>query len=175
MKANEKTAGWKRAAWLVSKCDKMSRKTKLAFYRELRSLGVLPEEATFFLIGWEICKVWEHRFDKNPAVIRLFEESIGIERRHGMADGWPEGKGPKRHQAIDRKLAKMRADNRVDTLRKFGEHEMADLCFSDHEKFSKTFRAGRDYFYREFRPEWSDKEMEKRIRAIRKETGRKAA
>src|SRR3990172_7606374 len=101
MKANEKTAGWKRAAWLVSKCDKMSRKTKLAFYRELRSLGVLVPEAMQFLISWEIDRDFEKRFERSPDSVRIIAELRKIEDRHGDEIANIGAKAPKRYKDLN--------------------------------------------------------------------------
>ena len=164
MKENEKTAGWKRAAWLVNRCNEMSRKTKLAFYRELRSLGVLPKEATFWLIEWEILIPAESRFDKTPESRRLLTEIGNIEdlHSHGNPDfTWPPGKGPKRYRAINARWEKLRHEYIADALRNAGEKEMAEFYLADPDAFNKTSVKGREYFWREFTPKV--KRMDKRI------------
>jgi hypothetical protein len=178
MKEDAKTAGWKAAAWLIFKSVEINKKTKLAFYRELRSLGVLPEEATFFLIGWHLTKDVSDRYDAHPEIRRVQEEMDAIEIRHNRGDCdscWLPGEGPKRYQMLNKKWERLVRELNADALRKTGEREMADLYLADQEKTDKMHRAGRDYFFLEFQPEWSFKEMDKRSRAIREERRRKAA
>jgi hypothetical protein len=173
-----KEAGWKAAAWLVHQSKGFSKKTKLSFFRELRSLGVLPEEATFFLIDWDVTKDVPDRYDSHPGICRVQEEMDAIEERHfrGRTDScFLPGKAPKRYQILNVKWERLVRELHADVLRKAGEHEMADLYLKDRGMHEKTYIAGRDYFHAEFAPEWTSKAMEKRSRAIRKEMGRKAA
>ncbi len=161
-----KESEWKAAAWLVQRCGKMSGKAKLVFSRELRSMGVLPQDATIWLIGWEIISKFEDRFGKDSKSVRILAEMTAIERQHDREGGWPIGKGPKRYQAIVKEWDILRKESCEAAIRKAGENEMADLYRRNREWFEKTMQAGRDYFSREFRPEMTNEAADKRLAAL---------
>ena len=170
-------AGWKGAAWAVHKSETISKADKLAFFREIRGRKVLPEEATFFLIGWEAVLVYERRYEADPEMRKIIEAMNAIEEKHGV-DDWPSGRGPKKYQALSRKWSDRKAVIVAKVLRELGEPEMAALYLADMDRFDRLHRKGREYFYREFDPENSEESLMKRLRKIQgreKQQARRAA
>ena len=175
MKENEKAAGWKAAAWAMLRNKDISKKAKLAFYKELLSLDVLPEEASFFLIQWEILSDAEDRLGNNREYMKIVCEMWDIEERNNQAEGWPAGKGPKRYRILTRKSDGLRDKWMELAFRRAGEREMAVLYLSDRKKFNKLVDAGHEYFYLEFDYKSSNKATMERMRSFGYKYPKKAA
>jgi hypothetical protein len=117
---------WRLMAWWVWKDDRISSEEKLKTFRQIRGLGVLPQEATIFLIGWIISHEYEGLWERDAEINRLEDEIKVIEDRHHV-ETFPVGVGPKKYCAIQKKLAALRAKIAVETLQALGEAEMARL------------------------------------------------
>ena len=156
------TVEWKAAAWAVSKSKAIDDQSKLAFFKELRALDVLPEEATFFLIEWEAALKYESRYERDREIRKLLNAMWDIENQHGMDEGWAPGEGPKKYHVLCRKLRAREAQIQARVFRELGEPGMADLCLADEKRFKKLSRAGHEYFYRDFDFDFSDEGLRKR-------------
>ncbi len=156
------TAEWKAAAWAVNKSKAIDDQSRLAFFKELRALDVLPEEATFFLIGWEAVLIYESRYERDREVRKLLNAMWDIENQHGMDEGWAPGEGPKKHQILCRKLRTRENQIKVRVFRELGEPEMADLCLTDEKRFRELSSAGHEYFDRDFNFDFSVEGLKKR-------------
>lgn len=156
------TAEWKAAAWAVNKSKAIDDQSRLAFFKELRSLDVLPEEATFFLIEWEVVLIYEPRYERDREVRKLLNAMWDIENQHGMDEGWAPGEGPKKYQVLCRKYEDRKDQIRVRVFREIGEPGMADLYLTDKKRFKELSCAGHEYFYRDFDFDFSVEGLTKR-------------
>lgn len=150
---------WRLMVWQVFKDDRISEVDKLKTFRQIRSLGVLPPEATFFLIDMII--TWEHEARRGAAGLDRIENELGaIEDRHGEAS--------KRYQALERKWEAVNRKLAIKAYEEFGEPEMARLLAEDEPKFDSLIAAGRDYFHRVYNPEWATEATDCRAEARRR-------
>jgi hypothetical protein len=155
-------AEWKAVAWVVFKTGAISKMNKLAFYQELRDRNVLPEEATFFLLEWMAVQRYEYAVERDPEAMKYLRAMGAIQSKHRNNDGWPDGRGPKRYQALSRKYEKRRNQFIVDALRKIDEPGMAELFLTDPKRFKEMSRAGHEYFHRDFDFDFSVEGLRKR-------------
>ncbi len=131
-------------AWSVLEDDRVSDKEKLEVFRHVRSLGVLPPEATFFLIGRVILA--EHEDRRGPQGLDEIEkEMTHAEDHHGVLS--------KKFRALERKWEVLNRKLELKAYQDFGEPEMARLFAKDEAKFDSLNTAGEDYFCRVYDPE----------------------
>jgi len=156
------TAEWKAAAWAVNKSKAIDDQSRLAFFKELRSLDVLPEEATFFLIEWEAVLIYEPRYERDREIRKLLSGMWDIEEKHREDEGWPDGEGPKAYQALSRKVDNRKSQIIARVFREIGEPGMADLYLADKRRFKELSRAGHEYFFRDFDFDFSVEGLKKR-------------
>ncbi len=151
-------------AWSVFTDDRISREEKLETFRRIRSLGVLPEEATFFLIEFLISSDHEDRIPEDAEIIRIEQEMTAIEEPHGGGLLNP-GKGPKRYHALHKRWNARAKVLLTAALRREGEEDMARLHEEDGAKYDGLITAGRDYFNRVYNPERTSEAEARRVEA----------
>ena len=111
-----------------------SKEERLTVYQSVRDAGVIPEEATFFLIAYTIEWIAEDRLNEDfQRRMKEAEKASNMEEFNRLSDS---GNEENLREAIIEQ-----------TFRKHGEDRMADLFVHDREKFNNIREAGRQYFY----------------------------
>ncbi len=151
-------------AWSVFTDDRISDEEKLETYRHIRSLGVLPEEATFFLIQFPISCGHEDRVHEDAEIIRIEKEMGAIEERYNV-DG---DRVPKKYRALENRWEARARVLMTEALRREGEEEMARLLEKDEARFDGLVNAGRDYFHRVYDSEQIPEAIDRRVEAGRR-------
>jgi len=154
---------WRFLAWSVLGDDRITHEEKLKTFRHIRSLGVLPEEATFFLIESLISTDHEERRHDDAEMIQIEKEMTVIEERFfGIPD---PGRGPKRYRLLEKRWEARNKVLLTEAFRRQGEEDMARLHEEDEVRFDGLSREGGDYFYRVYKPEWTSEAAARRVEA----------
>jgi hypothetical protein len=117
---------------------------RLALYQRLRASGILPEEATFFLVAWTLetlareraAELLEAQYD--PRFARL-EKKYGEE-----LDG---ADVPDEYRALHIEFNQAVQSLLVATFQAFGEGRMARLLRQQPPEFDRLYNAGYEYFF----------------------------
>ncbi|MGO9462703.1 MAG: hypothetical protein ACLQVF_00870 [Isosphaeraceae bacterium] len=135
---------------------------RLSVYQAIRDSGVLPEDAGFHLVSWQVDQIAE-RLAKTA--LRDFDERLdSIRRAHGLAEDeyWGSGEGPPEYVQVNQEYDRADDDLFTQTLEAHGEHAIATLYRTDKEAYERRNEAGRQYFHGPIRPaidddsEWLD-------------------
>jgi hypothetical protein len=137
--------GWhERWQHLAAGCADLER---LAVYQAIRDSRVVPEDAGFYLISWQMDAMVDERAE--TALAHLEEHLRVIEAAHGLEeeDLWEAGEAPAEykealqqyHHAWERLFA--------DQLDAHGEHTMAALFRADRDEYERRTEAGRQFFF----------------------------
>ena len=120
---------------------------RLVVYRAVRDSRLLPEEAGFYLVSWQIDAMTS--LDAETTLGHLDEQMKAIEEAHGMEEGefWPPGKAPEEYEELRQQYQAAWDEMYVAKLGEFGEHEMARQYRSDPDGFRRRSEAGRAFFH----------------------------
>ncbi|OHB80097.1 MAG: hypothetical protein A2V98_24835 [Planctomycetes bacterium RBG_16_64_12] len=130
-------------AWTALGPDS-TEESRLAVYRAVRDSGLLPEEAGFYLVSWQIDAMTS--LDAETSLGHLDEQLKAIEEAYGLEEGefWPPGKAPKEYEELRQQYEAAWDRMYVAKLDELGEHEMARQYRSDPDGFRRRSEAGRD-------------------------------
>jgi hypothetical protein len=116
------------SAALASLGPESTEEEHLTVYQAIRTAGTLPEEASFFLVAWQIDVI---TFEHAEEALREQEDRLeAIKRQHGLAedDSWPPNEGPPEYEEALEQL-----------------HDAWDAL--DRERFEQIQEGGRQFFH----------------------------
>ncbi|HOF87222.1 MAG TPA: hypothetical protein PLZ36_03825 [Armatimonadota bacterium] len=120
---------------------------RVALYQEIRRAGLLPNEATFFLIAWAVETIAN---DRAAALLQAQYQSrfAEMEERLGLSEQAIEHleSAPPEYRALHLEFAQAAAALFVATFQAFGEHKMASLLRRNSEEFDRIYDAGYVFF-----------------------------
>lgn len=130
---------------------------RVALYQQIRNAGVLPDEATFFLIAWALQEIASERvlelFDAQYAArFARMEEKYHIDPSAYIAGELPDV--PQEYEALNLEFNQAAKSLHVATMQTFGEHKMASLHNSQPETFNERYFAGEAFFLGEEEEDW---------------------
>ena len=120
---------------------------RLAVYQAIRDDGVLPDDASFYLVSWQIdaltCLIAEAELGE------MDDELSAIQAAHGLGEDefWEPGEAPEEYEQLHRRYMQTWGRLFVEQLRRHGEPEMAELFLTDPVGFQQRSERGREYFY----------------------------
>lgn len=126
---------------------------RLTAYRAVRNDRLVPPEAAFYLIAYQIMDLAQERYEDDPRLEAISCEMEQIEEAHGLTEDeyWPIGEGPEDHRALDARWNEAADAIIAETFRAQGEGAMADLFEGDRAEFDRRFEVGRRFFHSEER------------------------
>jgi hypothetical protein len=145
VEAAAQTPAWYDAWMLLG--PESSEEERLKVYQAVRDSGLLPEEAGFYLVAWQIdamaCEAAE------TALHDLDEQLEAIKASHGLGedDLWPPGEGPEEYEDLRQEYQDAWNGLFAGRLAEFGEGAMAELFCADREEFDRRSEAGRQSFH----------------------------
>ena len=129
---------------------------RLAVYQAVRDAGCLSDEASFYLVSWQIDAMASQ--DAEISLCHLDEHMKAIEEAHGLEAGkfWLPGKAPQEYEELRHKYEDAWDGVFVAKLEEFGEKEMARQFRADPDGFHERSKAGQEFFHGPREPEKSD-------------------
>lgn len=120
---------------------------RLAVYQAIRDDGVLPDDASFYLVSWQIDALTSLLAEE--ALSAMDDELSAIQAAHGLdaGDFWEPGEAPEEYEQLHRRYMEAWDQLFVEQLRLHGEQEMAELFLTDPVGFQQRSERGREYFY----------------------------
>ena len=125
---------------------------RLAVYQAVRDSGLLPEEAGFFLVSWQIDDIATRDAEED---LREYEDRMeAIQEAYCFDDGevWSPGTSPEGYEKTRREYYQAWDEVFAKKLEAFGEQEMARLLRTDRERFEQLTEKGRRYFHGDQEP-----------------------
>jgi hypothetical protein len=120
---------------------------RLAVYRAIRDSGLLPVDAGFYLVSWQV----------DAIAGRLAETSLGdldarlkaLEDAHGLEEGelWEPGEAPAEYEDLLRQYQQAWDEIFADQLDAHGEPEIAALFRAERAEYERRSEAGRQFFH----------------------------
>ena len=117
-------------------------------WQEWRDKGLVRPEVAYYVLsralehmGERACE--EAMDDKGP-LKELYKKQDAIEAREGLKEDeeFCEGDEPKDWLAVTKKIEKLHATLDTGPMRKYGEHEMAELFLKDYDEFRRRGEPG---------------------------------
>jgi hypothetical protein len=120
---------------------------RLAVYQAIRASGLLPEDAGFYLIAWQIDEIVNRRAE--TALADIEQELTAIEATHGLEEGefWGPGEAPPEYETALRQHEQAWDDLFAAQLDEHGEGEIAALFRTDPAEYERRNETGRRYFH----------------------------
>ncbi len=127
---------------------KSSSEERLALYKTIRGAGILPNEASFYIVAQLIILIAEDRLMDDQAIDEISNRIKAVRKAHGLEGDqyWPMGEGPKEYRALSAEWDRAADLVTAAAFREYGEPEMADLFENNPEKFNLLYEAGKDLF-----------------------------
>lgn len=139
--------------WMVLG-SQSSEEDRLKVYQAVRDSGVLPDEASFFLIAWQVELLAALRAETalHPLDLRIqaCDPESGL---RGDPEEQPEVAAPEYNRLMEQYFA-ARDQIFIETLLQYGEHEISLLFQEDRKAFEDRNEAGRAYFRKTPEPRW---------------------
>ena len=127
---------------------------RLQAYQAIRDSGVLPPEAGFYLVAWQIDAMTSLLAE--DALRDLDEKLSAIQAAYELEEGdfWPADEAPEEYEQLHRQY--MRAWDKLvgEQLERHGEDEMARLFRTDPDGFEERSQLGRQHFHGPDDPEY---------------------
>ena len=127
---------------------------RLQAYQAIRDSGVLPPEAGFYLVAWQIDAMTSLLAEE--ALRDLDEKLSAIQAAYALEEGdfWPADEAPEEYEQLHRQY--MRAWDKLvgEQLERHGEDEMARLFRTDPDGFEERNQMGRQHFHGPDDPEY---------------------
>jgi hypothetical protein len=120
---------------------------RLAVYQAIRDSGVLPADAGFYLVAWEIDTITDHRAE--TALSHLDDRLRAIEAAHGLEEDefWEPGEAPAEYRDALERYDQAWDELFAAQLEEHGESEIAALFQTDPEEFDRRSEVGRRFFH----------------------------
>ena len=119
-----------------------------------RDRGLVRPEVAYYVLSRTLESMGglacEEAVDKGP-LKELYKKQDAIEAREGLKEDeeFYEGDEPKDWLAVTKKIEKLHASLETEPMRKYGEHEMAELFLKDYDEFRRRGEAGAEILYAE--------------------------
>lgn len=132
--------------------EDMPLEERVALYQRIRTAGVLPDDASFFLIVWALENLVEER------VTEIYEKQYAmrfarVAEEQGLDDDLlavlESDELPQEYRALQLEFAAAVDALEVAVFQSFGELKMATLYKTDPEEFDRRYDAGYAYFFGE--------------------------
>jgi hypothetical protein len=137
-------------AWYVQWCrlgPAASDYDRLPVCQAIRDADVLPPDAGFYLVSWQIDAISTLVADVELA--NMDQQLRAIERQYGLEDDefFLPSEAPQEYERV--RLQSQDAWDRifVRLMRRYGETEMADLFERNHDEFERRSESGRVFFH----------------------------
>jgi hypothetical protein len=134
---------------------------RLSVYQAVRDSGLVPKDAGFYLVSWQIGQMAELLAE--TALREIDDRLEAIRTAHGLGedDYWSPGEVPPEYRDVSEEYERASEDLFIQVLEAHGEHDMATLYRNDNETYEQRDEAGREYFHGPFRgvvddAEWLD-------------------
>jgi hypothetical protein len=152
--------GWYEAWWRLT--SESTVEETLSLCQAIRDSAVLPEDAGFHLVCFQVDLIAERLADTALREIELRLDAIRI--AHGLTEDedWSLAEAPAEYRAVSEEYKRASDDLFIRVLEAHGEHAMATLFRNDKDAFDRRNEAGREYFHGPFRSgkadaaEWLD-------------------
>jgi len=120
---------------------------RLAVYQAIRDSGVLPENAGFYLVRWQVYQITEGLVE--TVLSDLDKRLDSIRKALGLAQDefWEPGEAPAEYEQVSRDYERASDDLFIQTLEAHGEHALAALYRADSDAFERRDEEGRQYFH----------------------------
>jgi hypothetical protein len=124
-----------------------SEEQRLKVYQAVRDSGLLPAEAGFYLVSWQIDAMTS--LETETSLLDLDDRMQTMEKEYELEKGkeWPLDAVPPEYEELLRQHQLAWDRLFVVKLEAFGEQEMADLYRNDPEEFQGRSEAGRQFFH----------------------------
>jgi hypothetical protein len=129
---------------------------RLTVYQAIRDSGVLPDEAGFYLVSWQIDAIASLVAEE---VLRDMDERLtAIQRKYGLEEGelWLPGEAPKEYEDLRREYQAAWDGIYAEKLVELGEQEMAEQFRTAPDEFERRSSIGQAYFHGARKSEDSD-------------------
>jgi hypothetical protein len=121
---------------------------RVVLYQALRKANLLPNEATFFLIGWAVETIANERA---AALLETQYQArfVEMEERYGLDEVVMEHleAAPPEYRALHLEFAQAAASLLTATFQAFGEHKMASLLRQNPGEFDRLYNTGYEFFF----------------------------
>src|SRR4051794_1428924 len=114
-----------------------SEEDRLAVYQEIRNSQILPEDAGFYLIAWQVDSIASAHAETD---LRHLDERLeAIEAAHPLVDeeAWESGEASAEHELVLEEYHQAWAAIFIAQLEEHGEPAIAELFQSDPEEFER--------------------------------------
>jgi hypothetical protein len=120
---------------------------RLAVYQAIRDSGVLPEDAGFYLVSWELDAIADQHAE--TALAHLEDRLRAIEAAHGLEEGdvWAPPEAPAEYQEALQQYEHAWDEILAAEHDAHGEHAMAALFRADRDEYTWRSEAGRQFFF----------------------------
>ena len=152
-------------------------------WQDWRDRGLVRSEVAFHVLaeifeGMHLERLSKETLTKGRPINRMMKEWTDILKREGrdVRDSFPEGEEPKDFITLRKRLDKEGDACDRAMMREYGEKEMAELFFNDHDEYERRKDAGKAMLYAE--PDIAEAqkqldEIDKRILAEKTEEERR--
>jgi len=120
---------------------------RLTVYQAVRDSGILPEDAGFYLVSWQVDALAEHVAE---TTLRDLDERLSaIERKHRLEEDevWEPDEAPPEYQAALRQYHDAWDELFAAQLEQHGEQALAALFRTDRAEYERRSEAGRLFFH----------------------------
>lgn len=124
-----------------------SEETRLEVYQQIRNSRLLPEDAGFYLVAWQIDAIANLRAES--ALKHLDDRLEAIEALNPLVDqeAWESGEASTEHEQVLEEYHQAWAAIFLEELEAHGERDIAALFLSNPEEFDRRNEAGRQFFH----------------------------
>jgi hypothetical protein len=124
-----------------------SEEDRLEVYQEIRNSQILPDDAGFYLIAWQVDSIASAHAETD---LRHLDERLeAIEAAHPLVDeeAWESGEASAEHELVLEEYHQAWAAIFIAQLEEHGEPAIAELFQSDPEEFERRNESGRQFFH----------------------------
>ena len=123
-------------------------------WQSWRDKGLVRPEVAYHVLSITLESIGEVKvndaMDKEP-LKGLYKKWDAIREREGIGEDedFIKGEEPKDYLAVDKKIDKIFDALHAEPMRRYGEHEMAELFLKDYNEFRRRMEAGHKLIYAE--------------------------
>jgi hypothetical protein len=120
---------------------------RLAVFQAIRDSGVIPDDAGFYLVTWQVDAIADRHAD--TALGHLKARLQAIEAAHGLEEGeiWEPDEAPEEYREVLEKYHRGWDELFADQLVAHGESAIAALFRADRPEYERRSEAGRQFFH----------------------------
>jgi hypothetical protein len=133
-------------AWLALGPESTEQQ-RLDVYQAIRDSGVLPPEAGFYLVSWQIDAITSQLAEE--ALRPMDDELAAIQAAHGLGEDefWRPGEAPEEYEQLRLKYQDAWDKLFAEQLKAHGEQAMAELFQADPDAFQQRSHLGWRHFH----------------------------